>query len=71
MTSTINWTNYSSWDISVFVYSSALYGIINYTVPERLVQFAVEKEQKKLVQTKHSLIRYMSHEVQCACCRSM
>ena len=55
----------------MFVYSSALYGIINYTVPKRLVQFAMEKEQKKLVQTKHSLIRYMSHKVRCACCRSM
>jgi hypothetical protein len=37
---------------SMFVYSSsALYDIINCTVPERLVQFAVEKEQKKLVQS--------------------
>ena len=57
------WTNYTSWDINVFVYSFALYSINNCTVPGRLIRFAVDKEQKKLVHTKRSLIRYMSHEV--------
>jgi signal transduction histidine kinase len=58
-----DWTNYDSIDINVFVYSFALYSVINSTVPGRLARIAVDNERKKMVQTKRALIRYMSHEV--------
>ena len=57
------WTNFDSLDIDIFVYSFALYSIINSTVPGRLARIAVDKERKKMVQTKRALIRYLSHEV--------
>eukprot|EP01035_Chromulina_nebulosa_P042304 gene42304-57281_t len=58
-----DWTNYNSMDINVFVYSFALYSVINSTVPGRLARIAVDKERKKMVLTKRALIRYLSHEV--------
>eukprot|EP01036_Dinobryon_divergens_P027606 gene27606-36408_t len=58
-----DWTSYNSWDLNIFVYSFALYSIINSTVPGRLAKFALDREKNKMVQTKRSLIRYMSHEV--------
>ena len=58
-----DWTSFDSVDIDVFVYSFALYSVINSTVPGRLARIAVEKERKKMVQTKRALIRYLSHEV--------
>ena len=58
-----DWTNYDSLDINVFVYSFALYSVINSTVPSRLARIAIDNERKKMVQTKRALIRYMSHEV--------
>ena len=57
------WTRFDSWDIDVFVYSFALYSVINSTVPGRLARIAVDKERKKMVLTKRALIRYLSHEV--------
>ena len=58
-----DWTSYDSLDMNVFVYSFALYSVINSTVPGRLARIAAEKERKKMVQTKRALIRYLSHEV--------
>eukprot|EP01036_Dinobryon_divergens_P034151 gene34151-44125_t len=58
-----DWASFDSWDMNVFVYSFALYSVINSTVPGRLARIAVEKERKKMVQTKRALIRYLSHEV--------
>jgi signal transduction histidine kinase len=57
------WTRFDSVDIDAFVYSFALYSVINSTVPGRLARIAVDKERKKMVQTKRALIRYLSHEV--------
>jgi signal transduction histidine kinase len=58
-----DWSRFDIWDVYVFVYSFAIYGIIISTIPGRLAKFAVEKGRKKLVQSKRALIRYMSHEI--------
>eukprot|EP01036_Dinobryon_divergens_P030777 gene30777-40074_t len=58
-----DWSRFDIWDVYVFVYTFAIYGIIISTIPGRLAKFAVEKGRKKLVQSKRALIRYMSHEV--------
>ena len=58
-----DWKNFDSLDIDVFVYSFALYSVVNSTVPGRLARIAVEKERNKMVETKRALIRYLSHEV--------
>eukprot|EP01036_Dinobryon_divergens_P026133 gene26133-34745_t len=57
------WTSYDRWDVIVFVYTFALYSVVNSTVPGRLAKIAVEKSRKKMVDTKRALIRYLSHEV--------
>eukprot|EP01036_Dinobryon_divergens_P031957 gene31957-41454_t len=49
-------------DISILVYSMALYSVVHSTVPVRLARIAVD-ERKKMVQSKTALMRYMSHEV--------
>ena len=58
-----DWSRFDIWDVYVFVYSFAIYGIIISTIPGRLAKFAAERARKKLVQSKRALIRYMSHEV--------
>eukprot|EP01035_Chromulina_nebulosa_P022955 gene22955-29739_t len=58
-----DWSKFDIWDVYVFVFSFAIYGIIVSTIPGRIARFAVTKERKQLVQRKRGLIRYMSHEV--------
>ena len=58
-----DWSNFDIWDVYVFVYSFAIYGIIISTIPGRLARFAVDRERKILVESKRALIRYFSHEV--------
>eukprot|EP01036_Dinobryon_divergens_P024900 gene24900-33391_t len=55
-------TNLDGVEISILVYTTALYSVVHSTVPVRLARIAVD-ERKKMVQTKTALMRYMSHEV--------
>eukprot|EP01036_Dinobryon_divergens_P036522 gene36522-47575_t len=58
-----DWSDFDIWDVYIFVYSFAIYGIIISTIPGRLARFAVDRERKNLVESKRELIRYFSHEV--------
>eukprot|EP01036_Dinobryon_divergens_P024732 gene24732-33205_t len=58
-----NMANSDLYDVCTVIFSNSLFGIIINTIPGHLAKNAVEREKKKSLETKASMVRYMGHEV--------
>jgi signal transduction histidine kinase len=58
-----NMANSDLYDVCTLVFSFSLFGIITNTIPGHLAKNAVEREKKKSLKTKETMVRYMGHEV--------
>lgn len=62
LTSFFDWSQFTAPDVYIFVYSFVLYGVIISSVPGRLARADADNE-RRTVEIKQALIRYLSHEV--------
>ena len=56
------WSRFDRADVYVFIYSFVVFQILFSTVPGRIAKAVVHRE-RKLIQMKRDLIRYITHEV--------